>query len=80
MLPFAADELEAITQLNEVAASFPRIRSEILDVMFNAFYSGKIRELGRRLTNGQKICGIYKITNVKTQQAYIGQSVDIAAR
>ena len=80
MLPFAADELEAIAQLNEVAANFPRIKSEILNVMFNAFYSGKIRELGRRLTDGQKLCGIYKITNVKTQQCYIGQSVDIAAR
>ena len=80
MLPFSDEELAAIKQLNKVASEFPLVRAEILNVMYNAFYSGKIRELGKRLTNGQKICGIYKITNVKTQQCYIGQSVDIAAR
>lgn len=80
MLLFSDDELAAIKQLNKVASEFPLVRAEILNVIYNTFYSGKIRELGKRLTNGQKLCGIYKITNVKTQQCYIGQSVDIAAR
>ena len=80
MLSFSDDELAAIKQLNKVASEFPLVRAEILNVVYNTFYSGKIRELGKRLTDGQKICGIYIITNVITQQCFIGQRVDIAAR
>lgn len=37
-------------------------------------------DLCNRLTEGKTVCGIYKITCLKDCRAYIGQSVDIAAR
>ena len=33
-----------------------------------------------RVLGKEKHCGIYKITNLKNQMCYIGQSVDIAER
>lgn len=37
-------------------------------------------ELANRILGSKKICGIYKITNLKDQKIYIGQSVDIKTR
>ncbi|MBQ4060550.1 MAG: GIY-YIG nuclease family protein [Bacilli bacterium] len=34
----------------------------------------------KRITNGKKISGIYKITYLKTGEAYIGKTTDISTR
>jgi len=49
-------------------------------LIWTSYFQKQTTELCNRIVGTQKKCGIYKITNIKTQQCYIGQSVDIATR
>lgn len=39
-----------------------------------------VQEMIKRITSGRKISGIYKITYIKTGEAYIGKSTEIGTR
>lgn len=49
-------------------------------LIWSEFYLKPFGELANRILGSKKICGIYKITNLKDQKIYIGQSVDIKTR
>lgn len=78
----AIDEfgLNDITLLRDLQAHF--VKKEIIDkVIWETYYRPAYDLLTSRLfANKGKVCGIYKITNLTTGQAYIGQSVDIKER
>lgn len=50
-------------------------------VIWKVYYEKPYSDLINRVVNTKAICcGIYKITNIETEQVYIGQSVNIAER
>jgi hypothetical protein len=49
-------------------------------LVWSQYFLKEASALCRRVLGDGKKCGIYKITNVDTEQCYIGQSVDIATR
>ena len=72
-------ELSDIKTLNAVKAMLfnPVILSKLI---WTTYFQKQTTELCHRVLGVNKICGIYKITNLITQQYYIGQSVDVAQR
>lgn len=49
-------------------------------IIWESYYRNSCSALLDRLTNGKKITGIYKITNLENNKVYIGQAVNIADR
>lgn len=49
-------------------------------LIYEVFIRRALLELIKRITNGKEPSGIYKITNLKTGEAYIGKSTNIATR
>ena len=60
----------------------PRLRNrEALNrLIFDVFVKRPLNELIKRITNGKEISGIYKITYIKTGEAYIGKTTNISTR
>lgn len=72
-------DLEDIIKLNtlKMALHNPVILSKLI---WTQYFQKQTTEMCNRILGTDKKCGIYKITNLKTQQCYIGQSVDVAQR
>lgn len=72
-------DLEDITKLCslKIALHNPVILSKLI---WTQYFQKQTTEMCNRILGTDKVCGIYKITNLKTQQCYIGQSVDISSR
>lgn len=49
-------------------------------LIWSEFFQKQTNELCNRVIGKDKKCGIYKITNLITNECYIGQSVDISSR
>ena len=45
-------------------------------LIWTNYYSKRANDLCNRVLGTNKIIGIYKITNLKTKEVYIGQSVN----
>lgn len=60
----------------------PRLRNrEALNkLIYDIFVKRPLNELIKRVTNGKEISGIYKITYIKTGEAYIGKTTNISTR
>ena len=60
----------------------PRLRNrEALNkLIYDVFVKRPLGELIKRITNGKEISGIYKITYIKTGEAYIGKTTNISTR
>lgn len=60
----------------------PRLTNrEVLNrLIYEVFIKRPLMEMEKRVLQGKKIGGIYKITYIKTGEAYIGRSVDIGNR
>lgn len=72
-------DLKEISEINSVIKYF-RNPTVIKKAIFEAYYRNPVREMINLITGGERISGIYKITNVLTDQCYIGQSVNIGDR
>lgn len=55
----------------------PEIVSKLI---WSTYYQKKAKELFTNILGTDKVCGIYKITNIDNQMCYVGQSVDILNR
>lgn len=55
-------------------------RDVIPKLIWELYIRRPYQEMCKRITNGEKICGIYKITNKETGESYIGKTTDIATR
>ena len=49
-------------------------------LIWTQYFQKQMNELCDRVLGKESVCGVYKITNLLTEQAYIGQSVNIADR
>lgn len=78
-LPISEQHLADIQVLNQIKHSLsqPVILNKLI---WTTYFQKTTTELCNRILGINKICGIYKITNINTQQCYIGQSVDVAQR
>lgn len=72
-------ELSDIKVLNQIKLSLhdPVILNKLI---WTTYFQKPTTEMCNRILGTEKKCGIYKITNIETQQCYIGQSVDISSR
>lgn len=72
-------DLKDVKMLENLKASLhnPVILSKLI---WTQFFQKQTNELCDRVLGKKTVCGIYKITNLLTEQCYIGQSVDIAKR
>ena len=60
----------------------PQLRNKeaLNKLVYEVFVKRPLTELIKRITSGRSISGIYKITYVKTGEAYIGRTTDIQTR
>ena len=49
-------------------------------LIWSQYYQKQVTQLCDRVVGKKIVCGIYKITDLLTQQCYIGQSVNISDR
>lgn len=54
--------------------------SIVAKIIWSSYIMKATTELCNRVVGTKQTCGIYKITNLKTKQVYIGQSVNISDR
>lgn len=72
-------DLNDINLLRELQSKF--VRKEAIDkLLWEVYYKPSYDVLMTHIFSNNKICGIYKITDLTTGLAYIGQSVDIKER
>lgn len=48
--------------------------------LWTNYYSKQVNAMAARVLGPNEVCGIYKITNIQTQQVYIGQAQNIRER
>lgn len=70
------NDIEKINQIKTMLSK-PVILNKLI---WASYYQKQTNELCNRILGTKIKCGIYKITNLLSQQAYVGQSVDIATR
>ena len=72
-------DLSDVKMLENLKASFhkPVVLSKLI---WTQYFQKQMTELCDRVLGKKTICGIYKITNLLTEQCYIGQSVNISDR
>ena len=72
-------DLADVKMLENLKASFhkPVVLSKLI---WTQYFQKQMTELCDRVLGKKTICGIYKITNLNSEQCYIGQSVDISKR
>ena len=57
--------------------SNPEILSKLI---WSTYFQKKAKALFINIVGTEKVCGIYKVTNINDMKCYVGQSVDIANR
>lgn len=79
MLQITDADIEDIQKLNNIK---PLLHSPVIlsKLIWSSFFQKPYKALCSRVLNDAIITGIYKITDLTTDQCYIGQSVDIAKR
>ena len=72
-------DLADVKMLESLKVSFhkPVVLSKLI---WTQYFQKQMTELCDRVLGKKVICGIYKITNLLTEQCYIGQSVNVADR
>ena len=73
------DDQEDIEVLNTIA---PRLRNKeaLNKLIYSVFIQRPMDEMIKRVTGGRDVSGIYKITYLKTGEAYIGKTTNIKKR
>lgn len=70
------DDIQALERIKPKLHQ-PRILSMLI---WSTYFQKPMIQLCNNIVGLKEVCGIYKITNQKTNQCYIGQSVDISKR
>ena len=70
------DDIQALERIKPKLHQ-PRILSMLI---WSTYFQKPMTQLCNNVVGLKEVCGIYKITNQKTNQCYIGQSVDISKR
>lgn len=73
------DDLEDIDVLLALKARLHR--TSFLDkITYDTYVSKYVKEMAKRVLAGEDPSGIYKVTNIKTNEIYIGKSTTVATR
>lgn len=73
------DDVEDIELLKTMTGRL-RHRELIPKLIWDALVSRPTTEMIKRVTGGRDVCGIYRITYLPTQEAYVGKTTDIKTR
>lgn len=73
------DDKRDIEILSEIKTKLSN-KEALQKLIWEIFIKRPTSEMIKRITTGKKVCGIYKITYLKTGESYIGRSVDIGNR
>lgn len=76
-IEFSDGDIEDIHELSKIKLNN---REAINKLIFDVYYRGPLNAMLNRVVGKEKTCGIYKITNVNNDKAYIGKSTDIKKR
>ena len=78
-LSISDPDLSDVKMLENLKISFhkPVVLSKLI---WTQYFQKQMTELCDRVLGKKNVCGIYKITNLLTEQCYIGQSVNISDR
>jgi len=78
-LSLTDQEIADINTLERIKPTLfkPDILSKLI---WSTYFLQNVSTLCNKVFGTGKVCGIYKITNIHTKEAYIGQSVDCAER
>ena len=55
-------------------------REALYKLIYDVFYKKPLNDMINRVLQGKEFCGIYRITNLKTNESYIGKSTNIKTR
>lgn len=55
-------------------------REALYKLIYDIFYKKPLNDMINRVLQGKEFCGIYRITNLKTNESYIGKSTNIKTR
>lgn len=68
-----------LATLNEVRARLTKVDG-LNKLIYDNFVSKSVKEMVKRVLGGVDPSGIYKVTNIKTNEVYIGRSTAVASR
>lgn len=55
-------------------------REALYKLIYDVFYKKPLDDMLNRILEGKEFCGVYRITNLKTNESYIGKSTNIKNR
>lgn len=73
------DSIEDISTLNGIREKLHK-RENLDKMIYDSYIAKPVLEMTRRVLTGTAPSGIYKVTNILTNEIYIGKSTDIAKR
>lgn len=73
------EDITDIAYLNSILHELSN-KTAIAKVIYDIYIAQPTKELLNRIVGTEKKSGIYRITNIKTEECYVGQSTDLKAR
>lgn len=70
------NEINALMSIEHLLSN----KRNLYMLIWSSYYSKRVNELAVRVLGNKPVMGIYRLTNIETQQMYIGQAVDIRER
>lgn len=70
------NDIEILNSIKQKLSKFDNFQKFIYDIYISKY----AKEMIKRVLGNQSLSGIYKITNTKTQEAYVGKSTNISTR
>jgi hypothetical protein len=78
-IQLSQEAIEDISFLRQILQQIHK-KEIISKIIWENYYMVPTKDMLKRVIGNDKKCGVYKITDINTNECYIGQSVDIAAR
>lgn len=70
------NEINALMSIEHLLSN----KRNLYMLIWSSYYTKRVNELAVRVLGSQSVMGIYRITNIETQQMYIGQARDVRER
>lgn len=70
------NEINALMSIEHLLSN----KRNLYMLIWSSYYSKRVNELAVRVLGNNPVMGIYRITNIETQQMYIGQAKDVRER
>lgn len=70
------NEINALLSIKHLLSN----KRNLYMLIWTSYYSKRVNELAVRVLGSKTVSGIYRITNIETQQMYIGQARDVRER